>query len=193
MPRPNLQDFSWHKEINGSTFLISTRPSNVDLDFVNTAFESDDIYWAAGSIPREDLQTMLDQSLMLGLYEIFPLAPPPATGDNSSLLQMPSTTVSAPSKNRLRQVGMARIITDQVTVAYLTDVYILPECRNLGLGKWLIKCCNEAIETLPHLRRALLLTSSNVGKRFYSGFGYWDIYEERENVVLMIRRRLQTD
>ncbi|KXL48873.1 hypothetical protein M433DRAFT_62814 [Acidomyces richmondensis BFW] len=178
MPRPNLQDFSWHKEINGSTFLISTRPSNVDLDFVNTAFESDDIYWAAGSIPREDLQTMLDQSLMLGLYEIFPLAPPPAT---------------APSKNRLRQVGMARIITDQVTVAYLTDVYILPECRNLGLGKWLIKCCNEAIETLPHLRRALLLTSSNVGKRFYSGFGYWDIYEERENVVLMIRRRLQTD
>jgi len=192
MSRPNLRDLSWHREINGITFLISTKPSNVDLDFVNAAFESDDVYWAAGSIPRDDLQTMLDQSLTLGLYEVCPPAPPPATVDEPSSPRTPSPTIAGPPKDQLKQVGMARIISDQVTVAYLTDVYILPECRNLGLGKWLINCCNEAIETLPHLRRALLLTSSTVGKRFYSGFGFWDIQEESEKVVLMIRRRLNS-
>src|SRR5881394_2526490 len=38
------------------------------------------------------------------------------------------------------QVGFARVITDHATFAYLGDVYVLPEWRGRGLGKWLIGC-----------------------------------------------------
>ena len=36
------------------------------------------------------------------------------------------------------QVGFARVITDWVSFGYLCDVYISPDHRNKGLGKWLI-------------------------------------------------------
>jgi GNAT superfamily N-acetyltransferase len=37
-----------------------------------------------------------------------------------------------------RQVGLARVVTDYATIAYLCDVYVLEEHRGHGLGKWLI-------------------------------------------------------
>jgi len=38
------------------------------------------------------------------------------------------------------QIGIARMITDYATFAYLCDVYIEEEHRGHGLGKWLIEC-----------------------------------------------------
>jgi|SaaInlV_100m_DNA_5_1039725.scaffolds.fasta_scaffold07327_2 N-acetylglutamate synthase-like GNAT family acetyltransferase len=38
-----------------------------------------------------------------------------------------------------QQVGFARLITDQATFAYLSDVYILEEFRGKGLSKWLLQ------------------------------------------------------
>lgn len=38
------------------------------------------------------------------------------------------------------QVGLARVITDHATFAYLCDVYVLESHRGRGLGKWLIEC-----------------------------------------------------
>jgi ribosomal protein S18 acetylase RimI-like enzyme len=35
-------------------------------------------------------------------------------------------------------VGFARVVTDFTIVAYLMDVFVLEECRGLGLGKQLI-------------------------------------------------------
>lgn len=37
-----------------------------------------------------------------------------------------------------RQVGFARAVSDGHTVAYLADVYVLPEHRGRGLGKQLV-------------------------------------------------------
>ena len=37
-----------------------------------------------------------------------------------------------------RQIGLARVITDKATFAYLCDVYVLENYRGRGLGKWLI-------------------------------------------------------
>lgn len=36
------------------------------------------------------------------------------------------------------QVGFARVITDYAVHAYLADVFVLPEHRGRGLGKWLV-------------------------------------------------------
>lgn len=65
------------------------------------------------------------------------------------------------------QIGFGRLITDEVTFAYLTDVYILPQYQGKGLGTWLMECINETIESWPELRRAMLITSGEPAKAFY--------------------------
>jgi GNAT superfamily N-acetyltransferase len=42
-----------------------------------------------------------------------------------------------------RQVGFARVVSDGVAVAYLADVYVLPERRGRGLGVELVR---EAVD-----------------------------------------------
>src|SRR5262245_7381533 len=39
-----------------------------------------------------------------------------------------------------RQIGLARVISDYATIAYLGDVFILPEYRGRGLSTWLMEC-----------------------------------------------------
>src|SRR5215469_2963238 len=68
-----------------------------------------------------------------------------------------------------RQIGFARVITDQATFAYLCDVYVLPDYRGQGSGKWLI----EAVSTHPDLqglRRFVLVTRDAHG--LYAKFGF---------------------
>ena len=44
-------------------------------------------------------------------------------------------------------VGFCRIVSDEVTFAFLFDVYVLPEYRGHGLGRELI---GEAVDLGPH-------------------------------------------
>jgi GNAT superfamily N-acetyltransferase len=81
----------------------------------------------AAGIPREVVVRSIEHSLVFGVYD---------------------TT---------RQVGFARVITDLATYAYLSDVFIVEECRGCGLGDWLI----ESIVRHPQLqglRRFALFT-----------------------------------
>jgi GNAT superfamily N-acetyltransferase len=59
--------------------------------------------------------------------------------------------------NGERQVGFARIVTDCATVAYVGDVFVLPEHRGRGLSAWLMECV-AAHPDLQGLRRWILLT-----------------------------------
>ena len=68
-----------------------------------------------------------------------------------------------------KQIGYARVITDYATIAYLGDVYVLPEHRGRGLSKWLM----EEVMTHPDLqglRRWILLTSDAHG--LYEKYGW---------------------
>lgn len=56
------------------------------------------------------------------------------------------------------QVGFGRVVTDQATFAFLTDVFVLPEYRGMGLGKWLVECFLKH-EKLQGLRLWLLKTA----------------------------------
>ena len=96
----------------------------------------------AEGIPREILERALRGSLCFGLYE----------GE--------------------RQVGLARVITDAATFAYLCDVYVLPEMRGRGLGKWLIECVMEHPD-LQGLRRFSLVTRD--AHELYRPFGFTEI------------------
>lgn len=68
------------------------------------------------------------------------------------------------------QVGLARVITDFATFAYLCDVYILNEHQDRGLGKWLISVVIEHPD-LRSLRRFLLATRDAHGLYQQYGFG----------------------
>jgi GNAT superfamily N-acetyltransferase len=97
-------------------------------------------YWAAG-IPLEIVARSLANSLCLGLY---------ATGG--------------------AQVGLARVVTDRATFAYLCDVYVLEDHRGRALGKFLMECV-QAHPDLQHLRRTMLVTADAHGLYAQFGFG----------------------
>ena len=55
------------------------------------------------------------------------------------------------------QVGLARVVTDWATFAYLADVYVLEEHRGHGLAKAMVAWLQQHPE-LQGLRRWLLMT-----------------------------------
>ena len=68
-----------------------------------------------------------------------------------------------------RQIGLARVVTDYSTFAYLCDVYVLPEYQGKGLGKWMMSCV-MAHADLQTLRRWILATKDAHGLYAHSGF-----------------------
>lgn len=76
---------------------------------------------------REQTQTAIKNSICFGLYH----------GD--------------------RQLGFARVVSDQATFAYVGDVYIIEEFRGRGLSKWLMQVIVEHPD-LQGLRRWVLAT-----------------------------------
>src|SRR5580698_7065809 len=67
------------------------------------------------------------------------------------------------------QVGLARVITDKATFAYLADVYVLEPHRGKGLSKWMLEVIGEHPE-LQGLRRFMLATRDAHG--LYAEFGF---------------------
>lgn len=67
------------------------------------------------------------------------------------------------------QVGLARVVTDRATFAYLCDVYVLETYRGRGLGKWLIETV-MAHPDLQGLRRFQLVTRD--AHSLYSRHGF---------------------
>jgi GNAT superfamily N-acetyltransferase len=68
-----------------------------------------------------------------------------------------------------RQIGFARVVSDRATLAYLADVFVLPEFRGHGLAKWLLTCVLEHPE-LQGLRRWILGTRDAHGLYRKLGF-----------------------
>jgi GNAT superfamily N-acetyltransferase len=93
----------------------------------------------AMGIPVETLRRAIDGSLCFGLYE------------------------------HRRQIGLARVVTDRATFAWLCDVFVLEEYRGRGLSKWLMECV-VAYPDLQGLRRFILGTRD--AHTLYSRFGF---------------------
>lgn len=68
-----------------------------------------------------------------------------------------------------RQVAMARLVSDYATFAWLCDVFVVPDYRSRGIGRWLMEEI-FAHPDLQGLRRWVLVSSSAQG--LYSQFGF---------------------
>lgn len=71
-----------------------------------------------------------------------------------------------------KQVGFARVVTDQATFAYLADVFILKPHRGKGLSKRLMQFI-FAHPDLQELRRFMLATKDAHG--LYKQFGFTEL------------------
>lgn len=81
------------------------------------------------------------------------------------------------------QVGLARLVTDHATFAYLCDVYVLESHRGRGLGQWLIECV-MAHPSMSGLRRIMLVT--NDAHELYRRFGFVEATDPQK--LMEIRR-----
>lgn len=66
------------------------------------------------------------------------------------------------------QVGFCRAVSDDASVTYLADVYVLPEHRGRGLGAELVR---EMIEHGPYAHRRWLLHTRDAHE-LYRRFGF---------------------
>jgi GNAT superfamily N-acetyltransferase len=80
------------------------------------------------------------------------------------------------------QIGLARVVTDHATFAYLCDVYVLPERRGRGLGRWLIECVMSHPD-LAGLRRFSLVTRD--AHALYAPFGFAPLAEPGRHMEIV--------
>lgn len=68
-----------------------------------------------------------------------------------------------------RQVGLARVVSDYTTFAWLCDVFILEDYRGQGLGKWLL----ETVHSHPQLGRTQRwILATRDAHELYKQFGW---------------------
>lgn len=152
-PTSGLPPRTWTRD-NNREFFISTEPKLLSVKAVNAAFDRDFVYWIKGPFPEEVLWQMLHGSLSFGVYR----------------WTQPVDDSITPSSENTEQIGLARVVTDGCSFAYLSDTYVLPEYQGHGLGKWLVACVAEIFskENMPYLRRIMLLTDDERTQKFYA-------------------------
>jgi GNAT superfamily N-acetyltransferase len=80
------------------------------------------------------------------------------------------------------QIGLARVITDRATYAYLCDVYVLEEFRGQGLGRWLMETVMGHPD-LQGLRRFSLVTRTAHG--LYGPFGFAGLSQPERHMEIV--------
>ena len=85
--------------------------------------------------------------------------------------------------DNLQQVGFARVVTDQAVFAYLADVFVLPEHRDKGLSKWLLKTILKS-PSLKSVNKMLLTTLDAHG--LYQQLGFTEI-QNPDNLMEWLR------
>ena len=83
------------------------------------------------------------------------------------------------------QVGFARVATDRTFMAWLSDVFVLPEARGRGLGKALV----EAVLAHPELSRVTrwLLRTADAGG-LYARYGFVPMADQDGVTTLAMTR-----
>ncbi|HIT75732.1 MAG TPA: GNAT family N-acetyltransferase [Candidatus Avipropionibacterium avicola] len=72
-------------------------------------------------------------------------------------------------------VGLARVVGDGVSIAYLQDILVHPDLHRSGLGRALI---SAVFEPLSDVRQKVLMTDAEPGQRaFYEAVGFTEVHD----------------
>lgn len=104
---------------------------------------------------------------------------------------IPFETVSTAIENSVcfgiyyqqKQIGFARMVTDEATFGYLADVFVDVTYRGRGLSKWLMEVLLDC-PPFPRLRRIMLATRDAQG--LYAQYGF--VHPATQEEIMYIRR-----
>lgn len=72
-------------------------------------------------------------------------------------------------------VGLARVVSDRHTIAYIQDVLVVPQHRRTGIGGALL---DAVLEHTREIRQTVLLTDDEPGQRaFYESRGFTEAHD----------------
>lgn len=84
----------WTRTVGSKSYMVSTQKSRLDHDFMHRSFSDESMYWCK-DMPQRHLEALVENSCCFGVY----------------------TTNEGASQE---QVGLARVVTDYISIAYLT-------------------------------------------------------------------------
>ena len=71
-------------------------------------------------------------------------------------------------KETRKQIGFARVVTDQATFSWICDVFIEDTHRKKGLGQWLMEC----VTSHPDVKNSTSFLGTADAHGLYEKFGY---------------------
>jgi len=139
---------------NENGFTISTHKEYLDMEMI-CEFLHHDSYWLNG-IAKELIQASIENSsICYGMYKGNPL------------------------EGNVKQVGFARVVTDFVRFAHLSDVFVLPEYRGTGLGKWMLGIIMEH----PLLQGVYFSLATKDAHSLYEPFGFQPVTDAEKRMA----------
>lgn len=119
-------------------FFLTTDSSLIPLTQLNDIFGQADFSWGK-PLSESHFRAVLKTSIIFAIFEDSVAAP------------------NAASTGHPRLVGLGRWITDDVTVVYVNDVYVVKDHRRKGLTTWMLGCMNEQLALMPDIRGTHLI------------------------------------
>ncbi|KAG5988139.1 hypothetical protein E4U43_004829 [Claviceps pusilla] len=151
--QPEGEARSWCRD----NFFLTTDKTFLDPRAVNDVFRSDLMWWN-DPLELKQMRKMLDNCLTMALFYV------PDTEEEMKKNNGMPRHVSGPS---IQMIGLARIVTDYVTFAYLTDVFIAQDFQRRGLASWMMCAIKELVDEWPNLRGLMLMTHDQAAARMY--------------------------
>ncbi|KAI6779431.1 uncharacterized protein J7T54_005245 [Emericellopsis cladophorae] len=151
-PQPEGAPRFWYRD----NFFVTTDKSYLRADDVNKVFASDLMWWNEAIEPAQ-MDKMLKNCLTLSIWWV------PETAEDMQKHGPPRRKAG----KDLKFAGFARLVTDYVSFAYLTDVFILPDFQRRGLASWMMRSVKEMVDEWPDLRGLMLMTHDQPAADMY--------------------------
>ncbi|KAK2613040.1 hypothetical protein QQS21_000969 [Conoideocrella luteorostrata] len=151
--QPEGEPRSWCRD----NFFLTTDKTYLDPRAVNEVFQSDLMWWN-DPLEMKQMRKMLDNCLTLSIFHV-----PDTEEEMRNNGGLPRNMCGSD----FRMIGLARIVTDYVTFAYLTDVFIMEEFQRRGLASWMMRALKGLVDEWPNLRGLMLMTHDDAAARMY--------------------------
>lgn len=110
---------------------------------------------------------------LVGLYESVGWLAYTADPDGLARAVDRSTVVVTARDQDQNLVGLARCLSDDVSIMWLQDVLVHPDHRRKGIATFLVSVC---LHKFDHVRQKVLMTDDEPGQAaFYESLGYRNI------------------
>ncbi|KAL7956888.1 hypothetical protein V8C34DRAFT_287361 [Trichoderma compactum] len=137
-------------------FFLTNDKKYLEPQAINAVFESDLMWWN-DPLPEQQMRKMLSNCMTMSIYYV----------PESEKQMQNNGAPRRPYGSNVKLVGLARVVTDYVTFAYLTDVFIIEEFQRRGLASWMMQGLKEIVDEWPNLRGLVLMTHDQAAAKMY--------------------------